>query len=168
MQGVDSGHQFPHAERLGHVIISAEIQTNDFVHLLAFGGKHEDGSGDFPGAQLLAHVVAAQAGQHDVEHDERRLAFHHRFDGLVAAGTNVHFVTFPLEDFLQTQANVRVVFNDQDFAFHKCSSEPLVMLAGQGTRPLARAHLSGPSGRVSLIPTGKRSVKQLPPPGRGS
>src|SRR5262245_12038705 len=42
---LDPGHQFHEAERLGHIIIGADLQPDHFVDLLAAGGEHDDWRG---------------------------------------------------------------------------------------------------------------------------
>ena len=69
---MDAGQQFADAEGLGDVIIRAEVQSDDFVDFLAFGGEHQDGRRDFFGAELFADVVTARAGQHDIQDDQGR------------------------------------------------------------------------------------------------
>src|SRR5262245_54874210 len=59
-QGMNPSQQFAHTERLGNVIIRAEIQSYYFIKLLALGSKHQNWRGDLLGAKLFADVVAAQ------------------------------------------------------------------------------------------------------------
>src|SRR5579872_4205883 len=58
---VNPGEQFPHAERLGHIIVRAQIQADHLVDLLSLGGQHEDGSLNVFGAQLPANLIPAQS-----------------------------------------------------------------------------------------------------------
>ena len=64
------------------------------------------------GAKLFADVVAARAGQHHVQHDERRLKLGDSGHGFIAAIARGGFVAFALQDFLQSEQDVRVVLDD--------------------------------------------------------
>ena len=68
-QCLDPREQLRHRERLGEVIVGAELEANDLVRRLTSGGEHEDGRGDASRAEIAAHVEAAGAGQHDVQQD---------------------------------------------------------------------------------------------------
>ncbi len=131
--------------RLGHVIVGPKLQAHDLVQFLALGREHEDGGGELPGAKLLANVVAAHPGQHDVEHDQPGAVPGAGLHRLVAAVAHGNLETVALEHFFQAQQDVRVVFHDEDFGFH-----------------FFQVHALAPAA------TGRRRLKQLPPPGRGS
>ena len=117
-QGVDARQQLADAERFGDVIVRAEVEADDFVDLLALGREHEDGRGDLSGAEFLADVVAAFAGQHHVEHDEGGPMFRDGIDGLISAIADGDLKPIAPQHFLQTQQDVRVVFHNQYFCFH--------------------------------------------------
>src|SRR5436190_3322177 len=40
-QGMNPGQQLAQSERFGDVIISAQVQADHFINLLAFGGEHQ-------------------------------------------------------------------------------------------------------------------------------
>ena len=40
--GADAGRQFARIERLGQVIVGAEFEADDAVHILAARGEHQD------------------------------------------------------------------------------------------------------------------------------
>ena len=48
----------------------AAFETDDAVHVLHFGGQHDDGREVIGGAQAAADGQPVFAGQHQVEHDE--------------------------------------------------------------------------------------------------
>ena len=62
-------------ERLGDVVVGAELEAEDLVDLLGLRGEHDDRHGAAR-AQAPAHLEAVEPGHHHVEHDEveRRLA----------------------------------------------------------------------------------------------
>jgi hypothetical protein len=82
--GPDPGDQLAVAERLGHVVVGADLQPDHLVDLRVAGGDHDHGNArDLP--QLAAHLDAGETGQHEVEqHDVRAGA-----SELVQTGTTV-------------------------------------------------------------------------------
>ena len=67
---LDPAHQLAQPERLGQVVVGAELQADDLVDLVVAGRQDEDrrlGAGRAEPAQDLEAVDARQA---DVEHDE--------------------------------------------------------------------------------------------------
>ena len=64
-------------ERLGHVVVGADLQTDDGVDLGVARGDHDDRH-PRSGADLAAHVDTGDAREHHVEEHQRRL------DGLEA------------------------------------------------------------------------------------
>ena len=115
---MNARQQLADAERLGDIVIGAEIQANNFVDFLPFGGEHHNRCGNFFGAELFADVVSTQARQHDIENDESGTMFGEGGHGLVASIANCHFETVALEDFFQAEKDVGIVFDNQDFGFH--------------------------------------------------
>jgi hypothetical protein len=68
-QRLDAREQLGHLERLGEVVVGAELQPDDAVEHLGARGEHQDGRRDAALPQRPAHVEPVAAGQHDVEHD---------------------------------------------------------------------------------------------------
>ena len=56
-------------ERLGEVVVGAGVERLGLVVLAVLGREHQDRCPVAGVAQLLAHLVAVHARQHDVEHD---------------------------------------------------------------------------------------------------
>jgi hypothetical protein len=96
---VDPRKQFTRVERLAKVVIGADFQPDDAVHVLAFGGQHDDGRAVVGGAQAAADRQAVLARHHEVEHDQvhrlpqqdaaQRLAIlgHHHFEPFLRRGS---------------------------------------------------------------------------------
>src|SRR5262245_9912128 len=65
--------QLPRAERLRHVVVRAELEAEDAVHLGRLRGQHDDGDAAqrLRPAQPAADLEAVDPGQHQVEHDQR-------------------------------------------------------------------------------------------------
>ena len=56
-----AGQQLAQRERLGHVVVGAQLEAAHAIDLLAARGEHDDRHVDARGAQLAAHVPAATA-----------------------------------------------------------------------------------------------------------
>ena len=71
---LDAGDQFPDAERLDDVVVGAELQTDDAVHLGVFGREKQDRHvGSVAGrvcAQRPADLEAVLFRHEDVKDDE--------------------------------------------------------------------------------------------------
>jgi len=144
---VDSCKEFADAEGLGDVVISAEVQSDDFVDFLTFRSQHENGRRIFFGAELFAYVIPACAGEHDVQDDDGRVALGYSVDSFIATVADGHVETVPFHDFFESEEDMRIIFDDKDSGFHRVIHADFLSQAGH---------------------SGSRSVKQLPPPSRGS
>ena len=71
--GADPGEQLARRERLGDVVVGADLEAEHAIGFLAARGHHDDRHVAAP-AQLAAHLDAIAAGQHQVEHDAVVLA----------------------------------------------------------------------------------------------
>ena len=65
----DTGDEFARGVRLGHVVVRAEFEADNFVDLRVARRDHDDRDVGCR-AQLLAHVGSGHAGQHQVKKDE--------------------------------------------------------------------------------------------------
>src|ERR1700722_13601731 len=67
--GFDARHQFPWAERLGHVIVAAYFKTQHAVDFVRAGGQKQHRRASQHGrlANLAAELEAVVAGEHHVE-----------------------------------------------------------------------------------------------------
>ena len=84
--GLHPGHQLPRVEGFGQIIVGAQLQAHDFVHILVAGREHDNGQVGF-GANAPADLVTVQLGQHQIEHQQRRRLPAHRLQrGLPVAG----------------------------------------------------------------------------------
>src|SRR2546429_2246276 len=68
-------HKLLRAERLGQIVVSAHAEAFDSVAFLAARRQHQhrDAGSSWICPQLFHHFEARQSGQHQVEHDYRRL-----------------------------------------------------------------------------------------------
>ena len=60
------GHHLPGAERLGHVVVGAELQARHPVGFLGARGEHDDRDVAVP-AEGAGHVQAVEPGQGEVQ-----------------------------------------------------------------------------------------------------
>jgi len=69
----DPQHELLWTEGLGEVVVGAECESLDAILLVTTSGEHEDRdvASCRVGAQLIEHVVAGRAGEHEIQHDER-------------------------------------------------------------------------------------------------
>lgn len=69
--GTDAGHQLARTVRLGHVVVRAELQAEQYVVLRGAGGQHENGN-VIVLPQHPAHPEAVDHREHQVQDDEVR------------------------------------------------------------------------------------------------
>src|SRR5215470_12493345 len=72
--GADAREELARVERLGQVVVGAELEADDLVHVLPLGGDHDDrdAGGVRARAQAAAHLEAVHAGEHEIEKDDVR------------------------------------------------------------------------------------------------
>ena len=146
-QRMNSCKELANAEGFGDVVVSAEVQSDDFVNFLTFRSQHQDGRRIFVGAELFAYVVPACAGEHDIKNDEGGMALGYSIDGFIAAIADGDVKTITFHDFFESEENMRIIFDDKNPGFHRVYHADFLSQVGHN---------------------GRRSVKQLPPPSRGS
>ncbi len=93
---VHPGDDLARREWLGDVVIGAEFEAEDAVHLVVPGREEEDGD-VAGGSQLPADVQARDARQTDVEDDEVRLPRSDRLEASFAVLTPVDGPSFAFE-----------------------------------------------------------------------
>ena len=103
-------------ERLGHVLVGAQVEAAGAV--LGQGAGTEDQHGDVPVglADRLADRIAAHPRQHEVEHDQVDAAGRllEDFQGRGAVAHDRHAVALGDEVVLDAGGEVCFVFDDQD------------------------------------------------------
>src|SRR5262249_4011247 len=116
---VNSRKEFADAEGLGDVVVSAEIQSDNFVDFLTFSSQHQDGRRIFCGAELFAYVVPTHAGEHYVKDDEGRVTLGYSIDGFVAAIADGDVKAVAFHNFFESEEDVRIVFDNKNPGFHR-------------------------------------------------
>lgn len=66
---MDARGEFARIEGFGEVIIGADFQADDAVHIVAMSGEHDDRDGG-DGPDFAQDFEAAHAGKHNVKNDE--------------------------------------------------------------------------------------------------
>ena len=106
--------QFRDAERLGQVVVGAEIEPHHFVDLIAASRQHQDRKKLVAPADLSANFEAAQTGQHDVEDQNIRAAGGDPRKGLITSRDMIHCVPFEGQVLHETAGDGAIVFDDED------------------------------------------------------
>ncbi|AGS33896.1 prephenate dehydrogenase [Corynebacterium maris DSM 45190] len=109
----DAGDELAGGVRLGDVVVGAEFQADDLVDLRVTGGDHDHRH--VRGlAQLLAHVGAGHAGQHQIQqHDVDLVAVEFLQRGRPVAGEE-HLEPLLTQEERQRIGQRFLVLNDQD------------------------------------------------------
>ena len=89
---LDAGQQLHHVERLGEVVVGAQLESQHAVDDLASGGEHQDGGLHLLLAQVPKHVEAAPARERDVQQDEVERAFEGALETRVSVLCALHLV----------------------------------------------------------------------------
>ncbi len=111
--GLDAGHHLARIERFGQVVVSAQLEADDAVDVLAPGREHEDRS-LAPTAHLARDLGAIHLGHHEVEHDEVRVDALVLYEGLLAISRLDHGVAGLLEVQPHQLDDVAFVIDDED------------------------------------------------------
>ena len=111
---VHARQQLARVERLGQVVVGADLEADDAVDVLHLGGEHDDGRTVAGGAQPAADRQAILARQHQVEDDQVDvLARHQPVQGLAVLGQE-DVEAFLAQIAAQQVADAGVVVEDDD------------------------------------------------------
>ena len=110
--------EFVGAERLGDVVVGAELEPDDAVGLFGAGGQHDDRQGGRGriGAERTADLEAVEAREHQIEQQEIRLAAPQRRQHVGAARNLIHRKARAREAAGEEHRDIGVVFDDE----HTC------------------------------------------------
>ena len=105
-------------ERLGEVVVAAELEPEHAVDLAVARGEEDDGDlRRLP--QALHHLEAVDVGEPDVEHDEAWPVGADRLEAALAGRRLQHPVALAREIELDEVGDVRFVVDDEDrSSFH--------------------------------------------------
>jgi hypothetical protein len=136
-------HEFARRERLGDVVIGAQLESGDPVGLLTERRQHDDRCAVGLESQTPADLQPVEAGQHDVEDHEVGAAAR----VLVERGDPVGGQRYPVSGAFQIAphhvADRRIVVDDQ----HSCPHGTR-LLPGSLRRSYGSAHVAQAALRV--------------------
>ena len=113
-QRLHAGDELADAERLGDVVVGAELEAADDLLLLALGGEHDDRQLELPLADLPADFVAVELRQHDVEQQQVGRFAERRGESGVAVRGRADVVALRAKIVGQPAEQGGVVFDDED------------------------------------------------------
>ena len=166
--GLDARHQLARGERLGDVVVGAQLQAEDLVELLAARRQHDDRDVAL-GADALADLEPVEPGQHQVEHHQvDRLAVDH-LEGVVAARGGDHREPGVAQRVLDDGADGLLVLDDEDAVGQRRTSRSLRRMVA--ARPATARRLPGalttgryPARMPRLGPPRETPYPGAPPP----
>ena len=107
------GDDLQGVEGLGDVVVRPDVQSQDLVRVLTFGGEEDDGD-VAPLPQLGGGPDAVQLGHHDVHENQVDLVLFHRQQGLLAVVGPQGLVALAGEIDVQRGNDILVVVADQN------------------------------------------------------
>src|SRR5262245_50187711 len=119
-EAADAEHELARRERLGHVVVGAQLEAEDAIDLLAARGQEDDGDRaglDAP-PKLLEDVDPRKLGEHPVEHDEVGLLLAGRLERHESVPGDPDEEALPREDVPEELRDVRFIFDDEDPVRH--------------------------------------------------
>ena len=115
------GRQFARAERFRHVVVGADLQSEDAVDFFAKGGQHQDRNVRLR-AKTAADAEAVFARQHDIKHDKIEFLVAKRGVHPNAVPGYFHDHAVFGERVAQHARDFAVVFDDEDTRTLPCRS----------------------------------------------
>ena len=113
-QGLDAAHQLAQAEGLGQVVVRAQLQADDLVHLLVARGQEQDRRLVARAAQPAQHLEAVDARQADVEDHEVGCVVRRELEAFFAVARDGDLVALLLECVLDAPRDGVFVLDDQN------------------------------------------------------
>ena len=151
---LDPAHQLAQAERLGQVVVGAELEADDLVDLVVACRQHQDGRLGAGRAEPAQDLEAVDARQAHVEHDEVRRLARGELEPLLAGPGDGDLVALLLEGVLDAARDGELVFDDQDGGGHaRCYTGS------------ALSACSGPTRTTSWYPGALRAPRHSGPAG---
>ena len=114
-QGFAAGDELAHGERLGHVVVGADAEADDFVRFVVAGGEDEHRHRAF-GDDAFGGLQAVHHRQHDVHDDQVRTQLASRRDGVSTIPGDAGAPSFGGEALRDGSGERRFVLDDEDGA----------------------------------------------------
>ena len=112
--GFHPGDDLARRERLGDVVVGAQLEAEHAVDLGAARGEHDHGHVDAAAAELPADVPAAHPGHHDVEQHEVGCVAQGEREGVLAVRGRDGLIALEAQIVLEAAYDLRLVVRDQD------------------------------------------------------
>ena len=109
----DPRHQLARIERLGQVVVGAQLEAHDAIHVVAARGEHQHRHLG-RGADAAQEIEAADAGQHHVEHRQLVVPGDGAVERVGAVGLGVEREAFACEVLADQLGQLHVVVHQQD------------------------------------------------------
>ena len=114
--GLDAGDQLARIEGLGDIVIGAQLQADDLVHIVVAGGEHDDGQvgRESARAHLTADRPPVDLGKHEVEDHQSRELAGNQFERLGTGAGGLRAVALPLQVHTHQFDDVGFIIDDED------------------------------------------------------
>src|SRR5919201_5349871 len=125
--GPDARHNFLRGKWLDDVVVRAQLETEDAIHLLIPGREHDDRerAGGLVPTQAATDFQTVYLRQHQIEKHQVRRRAPDPTEGVGAAATRRNLVAFALEVIREEITDVRLVLDDEHAACHAASILPV-------------------------------------------
>jgi len=110
------GDQLPGIERLGKIIIGAQLKADDPIDVITAGGEHYDRDRGTR-SNLSQNVESVDSRQHDIEDDQVIPIVYGKFRSMLAIVAGFDIKTFRFQIIRQKITEFRIVINYQN-VFH--------------------------------------------------
>src|SRR6059036_3016014 len=117
-----TGEQFLRAEWLGHVVVGAKLEKQDFVGYIGFCAQHDHRQSRRPCLDFPAYVAARNFRQTEIEDNGRGCSGAESLQRRFSVRRDLDREVFGLEKTFQSPLNSRIIFYDQNF-LHNFSFE---------------------------------------------
>ena len=152
--GLHSREELSHAERLGDVVVTTEIKSQDLVSLLHLRREEDHRRFDVALSQGFTDLVTIHLRKHDIENEQVRSVIERPLETLFALAGDRYLVALKLQILLQAEGDRVIVLDDEDLRF-RC---------GFARLPTHEVRLSNSIYSASTCVLRRNRVKLLPPP----
>jgi hypothetical protein len=115
---VHPGQKFHGHERLGDVIVRADVQPGDLINVLGFGRQHDDGELAALVPQLHHHGDAVHHGHHHIHNGQMDGQLPGKLQPLGAVGRTVYGIALIFQVNGDALADLGVVLHNKNMRFH--------------------------------------------------
>ena len=106
-------HQLASVERFGHVVVGAELEADNLVHVVTARGEHDDRQVALL-AQTAADLPAVDLGHHQVEHQQVGFRDAHLFERFATVARRFNREALGLQVHARELEDVLFVVCDED------------------------------------------------------